>query len=99
MYSRPLTSQIFEPLPFLTTKAASAAYLYVPSTPPGRRLLARASRSVSRADRALVGSDMAYLACIGCKGVPHSGPATETGSCRLRGPGPTCRVRADRGPE
>src|SRR5215467_373868 len=36
MYSRPLTSQSFEPRPRLTTKARSSGMREEPSTPPGR---------------------------------------------------------------
>src|SRR5215467_14722089 len=64
MYSRPLTSKIFEPWPRFTTKAASSAQREVPSTPPGRRWRARSRSLVSSADRVLVESAMVDLVSV-----------------------------------
>src|SRR5262245_11287109 len=62
MYWRPLTSQIFEPRPRLTTKARSSGKRDEPSTPPGMRSVARSSNRRSSGIRFRDVSLMIHLA-------------------------------------
>src|SRR6266496_65418 len=54
MYSRPLTSQIFDPRPRLTTNARFSGNRAPPSMPPGSHRLAWSSNAVSSFDRPVV---------------------------------------------